>query len=210
MEDKVRRQAGLLLLMGVFLWFVTMVLHPVGGSIEHIRSIRGLIISTHVIAILSLPFCLYGFYGIMLYAGRNLISQLGFIFSFFALVAAMGAAGVNGLALPFFIDGISEVDGEGVSHVMRYSMALNHMFDYIFIGGLIIAVSFWSISIIRNRDTYRWMGYFGLLISVLIIFMHIFGFYFLDLSGFRVFVLTFILWILGMGILMLRKNPKHH
>lgn len=205
MEEKVIRQAGLLLLIGAFLWIVTIVLHPMGGSVEHLRSIRGLIMGTHIIAILSLPFCAYGFYGTMHYCGHSLMSQLGFIFSLFSLVAAMGAAGINGLALPLFIDGLNEASNENISPIMQYSMALNHMFDYIFMGGLIIAVFLWSISIVRNRDTNKWLGYFGILISTLFIVLMIFGFYFLDLPGFRVFVLTFIVWILGLGILMLRK-----
>lgn len=205
MEGKLIWQAGLMLLIGAFLWVVTIVLHPVGGSIEYLRSIRGLIMGTHIIAILSLPFCAYGFYGTMHYCGRSLMSRLGFVFSLFALVAAMGAAGINGLALPLFIDGLHEYGNEDISLIMQYSIALNHMFDYIFMGGLIISVACWSISMVKNKQKYKWIGYVGLVISTLIVGMFVSGFYFLDLPGLRAFVLIFILWIVAVGILMIRR-----
>ena len=185
-----------------------MIFHPVGGSIEHLRSIRDIIIGTHCIAILSLSFCAYGFFGITHYLGGKFVSVIGFIFSLFALIAAMGAAGVNGLALPFFIDTIKDLEEQvgSINHVIRYSMALNHMFDYIFMGGMILAVICWSIAIIKDGLKHKWMGYLGLIIAISIVTMFILGFYFLDLSGFRIFVMSFILWILIIGIFMIRES----
>ncbi len=74
------RSSGTALLLGSLLMIITMGLHPAGGSIEHLIRISPVIIITHSLAIVSIPFMLFGFWGLtkMLY-GQPLLSTFAFI-----------------------------------------------------------------------------------------------------------------------------------
>jgi hypothetical protein len=64
MKNQPVLHSGASLIFGSFLMVVTMVLHPAGGSLEHLFKISPLIMGTHTLAIISIPFCLYGFWGL--------------------------------------------------------------------------------------------------------------------------------------------------
>jgi protein-S-isoprenylcysteine O-methyltransferase Ste14 len=63
MNNSFEKKAGIALVVFTILLVFTMVLHPAGGSVEHLISITGIIVTTHAIAILSLPFGWMGFWG---------------------------------------------------------------------------------------------------------------------------------------------------
>ena len=65
MELKEQKGAGLSLIVGSLLMIVTMVLHPVGGDFNHLVKIFTMGKIAHGIAILSLPFVTYGFWGLI-------------------------------------------------------------------------------------------------------------------------------------------------
>ena len=64
MQTHFEKKAGLALIVFTTLLIFTMVLHPTGGSVEHLLTIIPVIVITHAIAILSLPFALAGFWGL--------------------------------------------------------------------------------------------------------------------------------------------------
>src|SRR5882672_3468249 len=81
----------------------TMVLHPAGGSIEYIQKISTVIMTTHALAILSVPFWILGFWGLTKQLeDSSLVSLAAFIIMTVGLFAVVIAAAVNGLALPLF------------------------------------------------------------------------------------------------------------
>lgn len=188
-----------------------MVLHPVGGDFEHLLRIIPVAVISHCIAILSIPFISIGFYGIMKRLGAtSFFSIAGFAIAITGLVAVLIAAALNGLALPFMVkayEGASTDVIESIKPILRYNSRLNHAFDYIYIGATCLSMLFWSISILKTRPFSLWIGYLGLALASGALLMLLFGFYFVDLQGFRIFIFGGVAWNVSMGVLLLRiKN----
>src|SRR4030095_13213999 len=115
MNNLFERKAGIALIAFTVLLVLTMVMHPAGGSVEHLIRITPLIITTHAIAIFSLPFGLIGFWGLTRRIGTdNFWSMLAFSSICFGLIAAMLAAATNGLVMPMFLDGYKDASAETI------------------------------------------------------------------------------------------------
>jgi hypothetical protein len=206
------KNAGYALLTGCFLITVTMVLHPAGGSIEKIIKIKTLIMGTHALAVLSMPFCMIGFWGITkLLGSERFLSISAFAISVFGLIAAMCAGTVNGFVLPLFVQryaGADAATAEQLKPVLRYASALNHGFDYIFIGAMCLSIVLWSVGILLLKKGNKWLAYLGILIFVAAVAMLLGGFVLVDLFGFRVFVFSIVIWIVGAGITLVKSKGE--
>jgi len=188
------------LTIAVVLMIFTMLLHPVGGSIEHLQRISNMIMITHSLAILSIPFCIIGFWGLakQLNAG-SWLSLTAFITLTTGLFAVMLAAAVNGLALPLFLHNYTEVSPEQlnvIKPIVKYNVALNHAFDLIFTGASCLAAILWSLAIIGTKQLPVWLGWAGIAIAALAIAAMTGGFVFTDLTGFRIFMAGFGCWMI--------------
>ena len=64
MQQTQEKNAGRCLILFTILMLFTMVLHPAGGYFDYLLKTKRLIILTHVIALLSLPFGYSGFWGL--------------------------------------------------------------------------------------------------------------------------------------------------
>ncbi|MCW3118679.1 MAG: hypothetical protein JWM28_2761, partial [Chitinophagaceae bacterium] len=131
-----------------------MILHPAGGSIEYLLKITPRIITTHSIALLSLPFAMVGFWGLTKKLGSgNYLSFCGFAFSVFALIAVLIAAATNGLVMPIFIHKYQQASApvmENVKMILKYSFSLNNAFDYVYSVAFSFAILLWSAAIIQT------------------------------------------------------------
>src|SRR5665213_1636661 len=95
---------GTSLILGSFLMIVTMVMHPSGGNFEHLLKISALIMGTHTLALISIPFTLYGFWGLTKkLSGDEFFSKVAFSTILLGMFAVMCAAAINGLAMPMYI-----------------------------------------------------------------------------------------------------------
>ena len=203
MKNTSGRGEGIALLLGTLLLFVTMVLHPAGGSLEHLQRMSSLIVFSHSIALGSVPFLLFGYWGLKdRLAADGAVATFAFITTCYALLAAMCAAAINGLALPFFLGQhtSSSTDSiETVRMVLKYNMSLNHAFDFVYIWGSCGATTMWSAAIYRTRKLPVWIGYYGILLSITAISMLVSDFEFLSLDGFRIFVFGYVSWTTLVG-----------
>ncbi|MFK8161924.1 MAG: hypothetical protein AB8H12_05620 [Lewinella sp.] len=151
-----------------------------------------------------MPFSALGFIGLSQHLGINrFFSRLGLAFMLFGLVAAMLAAAVNGLTLPFFISDYAEANQAtiaAIKPILRYNMAFNHSFDYLLIGAMFLSMFLWSISIFRSGRLPRWLAYLGFTIVAVVVGAGVSGFYFLDLHGFRMFVFGWLVWIVATAV----------
>jgi len=208
MKNKLESNSGAALITGSIFMVITMALHPAGGSIAHLFKVITMVIITHSIAILSVPIILFGFWGLTKrLGGDKTISIIAFIIICLGMVSVMFAAGVNGVAMPLFLTAYKNATPEIINTlkpILIYSGALNHMFDYIFIGFMCIAVMLWSITIVRTKSLPIWIGYAGIALFALTIILMLAGFVFVDLMGFRTFIFLFVAWILVVGV-QLRK-----
>jgi len=211
MKNKLESNSGTALITGSILMVITMVLHPAGGNLTHLFKVITMVIITHSIAILSVPIVLFGFWGLTKRLGSDkTMSIVAFVTICLGMASVMLAAGVNGLAMPLFLTVYKNATPEILSTIkpiLVYSGALNHMFDYIFIGFICIAVMLWSITIIRTKNLPVWIGYAGMALFALTIILMLAGFVFVDLMGFRTFIFLFVAWIIVVGV-QLRKPAE--
>lgn len=208
MESQAYKSTGISLVTGSILVILTMVLHPAGGSMEHILSISTTITVTHALAIFCLPIILFGFYGLTMRLMDTLkLSVLAFIMILFGCMAAMFAALVNGLTVPYFLDGYAdrlEANREVLHPILTYSFALNTSLDYIFIVSFCLAIALYSIVILRTNRFPKWMGCFGLLFIIFVSIGATTGFVFTSLTGFRIIVFSLAAWILSVGFFTMK------
>jgi len=199
MEKQFYKLSGACLFTGAMLMVLTMVLHPSGGSIEHILQIKKVIVLSHSMAIVSVPILAFGFYGLSLRLKTpSKLSYLAFSFVIFGLFAAMIAGTINGLTLPLFLEKATEngMDVNTIKAINWYGRYINLPMDYILIGGLTAAIALWSIVMFRSAHFPRWLAIWGLSIAVLGGIAAVLGFNFASLLGFRVFVFGVAGWIL--------------
>lgn len=203
------KKAGIALVIFTILLVFTMMLHPAGGSVEHLIKITKLIVFTHAIAILSLPFGWMGFWGLSQRIGMDRFdTMLGFAMISLGLIAVLVAAATNGVVMPIFLQHYKDATPEiidGIRPILRYSFAINHAFDYVYTGAFCIAMLSWSIGIIATGRVPKWLGFLGILLSVAGMGIFIFGAV-NSLGGFRLYVTTVVVWILLAGITLYKSN----
>ena len=212
MQQTQEKNAGICLILFTVLMLFTMVLHPVGGDFEYLLKMKGLIITTHVIALLALPFAYIGFWGLAKKIGtENFFSISSFAFVVFGLIAVMIAATANGLVLPIFIQQYGEASAETVSSLkplLRYNFSVNNAFDYIYTAAFCLSMLFNSIAILQTKKLHRGLAYLGIVLSVVAALMVVFAPPH-NLYVFRMFVLSIVVWIFLAGIaLMKREEPQ--
>lgn len=207
MGTAVTKTEGICLLIGCFLMFITMVMHPTGGDMAHLLEIWVLAVASHSIAIASIPFVAVGFSGLQRrLRAADFLSKMGYAILLTGLVAVMIAAALNGLVYPIYVDIYAEASEstiDSLEGVMRYGFAMNRAFDYIFMAAVCGSTLLWSIAIIRTKSFPAWLGYVGLVLSVAALGAWSFGFDFVDLQGLRIFVLGWIVWSVIVGYLLL-------
>lgn len=210
MQLEFKKTAGLCLIIGSVLLTLTMILHPSGGDIDHILRIKNIIIISHSLAILCLPFLTFGFYGFHLTLNtKNKISLLAFIITCFGLIAVMIAATINGLTLPLFLSDYSsnETNINLINAIRNYGNSINIPMDYIFIASMALSTGIWSFLIIKTSNYQKWIGYYGLLLNGLLIFFIFSSFSLVSLHGFRLLIFGLVSWVIITGI-SLTIRPK--
>jgi hypothetical protein len=201
------RYANALIIATVLMVF-TMVLHPMGGSIEYIQKISGVIMGAHALAILSIPFWILGFWGLTKQLkDDSLIALTAFIVMVLGLFAVLLAATINGLALPLYANHYIDATPEkivAIKPVIIYNGILNHAFDLVYIAASAIAILLWSITIVKTKRLPAVLGWFGIMLPLVLIVPMIAGVSLVDLTGFRIFVSGFAIWTIFV-IISLRK-----
>ena len=187
-----------------------MVLHPAGGSIEHLLRITTLIVITHSIAVFSLPFGCIGFWGLTRKLGTDQFLPLfAFVTAAFGLIAVMLAATTNGLILPIFLQHYKDASPEdlaAIKPILRYGFAINHAFDYIYTFAFCLAIGCWSVAILLTRQLPIWIGWIGIVIAVLTAVIFASDVAVNSLSGLRIFMACLIGWIPMIGVTLYRQK----
>ncbi len=166
---------------------------------------------SHGLAILSLPFIAFGFWGLstaLLTKGKT--AMLAFFISCFGLLAAMIAATINGLTLPLFLLQATarNIDTNLISPAIIYGRNINIPMDYILLSSFVLSISIWSVLIIRAKQFSQWTGYYGLSL-IFIGGVAVFNRYnVIGLAGFRIVVFGIVSWIIIAAAKILLSRPK--
>jgi hypothetical protein len=210
MQTNPDKKAGIALIIFTVLMTFTMVLHPVGGNIQHLLNVTPLIMITHGVAVFSLPFAGIGFWGLTKKIGTDhFMPMLAFFFISFGLIAVMMAATANGLVMPLFLQEYKDISGDDIDKilpVLDYSFSINHAFDYIYTIAFCTAILLWSVSILITKKLPAWVGWLGVFLAVAALGFFITGVAEAGLQGFRIFVSSIVLWILAVGISLVRNR----
>ncbi|WP_337043830.1 hypothetical protein [Emticicia sp. 17c] len=213
MDKRFRQSAGLMLCLGSALGTLAMVLHPVGGSMQHIINIQPIIVFSHSLAIFCLPIMGFGAWGLsVLLQTPSRIALLPFFVFCAGLIAAMLAGTINGLVFPYYVERYfnADVSKDIVNASLNYGRYLNAALDYIFIAACAFAVGGWSVMILVTRRLPQWLGYYGGGIIAVGMVGVVTGFNFISVSGFTIFVLGLVSWLVLAGVLMWRsQNTKN-
>jgi hypothetical protein len=203
MNLRFNRTTSLCLIIGSVMLVTTMVLHPAGGSAKEILHIYNLAVGTHSLAIFSLPFLVFGFWGLTdTLLSPSKLSILGFIVICFSFVAGMIAATMNGLVLPFFVKkniNDFEQNEQILKPIIDYGLKINLAMDYILIVGLLTAISIYSFLILKYHKKLNWIGYLGFALLPIAFLATFLNFNFTSISGFRLFVFAIVIWIISVG-----------
>jgi hypothetical protein len=209
MENVSQKMAGYSLLIGSVLIIVTMMMHPAGSTVEQILHIANLAISAHSLAIFSIPFLLFGFWGLSQHLSNSAnISPLAFMFCGIGMVAVMIAAAINGLTLPFFVRANADATGqnlETLKMILNYGKQFNKSMDYIFIACISIGMGIWSGIIIYSGKLPKWTGYYGIGLIMMVLIAMFLNFNLASLFGFRIYIFGLASWIILMGWLMIKR-----
>jgi hypothetical protein len=211
MSRAFEKQAGIALIIFTILILFTMVMHPAGGDFQHLLAIIPMLLITHSIAILSLPFAGLGFWGLTKRIGfDNLYAVSAFAMSLVALIAALLAGSTNGLVLPLFVHQYKDAAPDVMDKlrpVLAYGHAINTAFDYIYTGAFCLAILFWSVAILMTRRFPRWIARLGILVAVAGVTVELCGVSPASLYGFHLFVATLVTWTIAVGISLARTSP---
>jgi len=204
------KSSGISLITGSLLIIATMILHPAGGNIEYIIKSTKSITATHALAIFSLPILFFGFYGLTnKLLDKWKLAKLALIVVGFGLIAAMLAALINGLTLPYFLGKYKNNIAENI-HTLKlitsYGFSINKPLDYIFITATCVAIFIYSILIISSNKIPKWIGYFGFSLIFFALFAVLTGFVFTNLIGFQLFIFGIATWFLVTGISLIKSK----
>lgn len=208
---KINTYYGWAIITGSILMIITMALHPAGGSISHILQYALFIKGTHALAIFSIPVLVYGFYGFTVYLKRHSpIAVPAFIIFSFGMIAAVFAAALNGIVLPIFLERMNEIAESKnlfTNTFITYNTTLNNVFDYIFIACTCLSSFGWSASVVITGKLPKWLGYSGLVLSITVTLLFIFGMNLISLTGFSILIFCYAIWTIAAGTMLLRRKP---
>ncbi len=187
-----------------------MAIHPSGGNLQHLQRIAQITVISHSMALFALPFLGVGFLGLLKRMGFNhFLPMIAYAAILIGLLAGMIAATINGLALPIYIQNYREATEDVVASlkpILRNNLSLNQAFDFVFLSAVSFSILLWSLSILTLKKLPLWIGYFGILLSVTAIIMMATGFVFTNLHGFRLFIFFNVIWIILIGVGLLRRD----
>ena len=203
------RHAGWALILGSFLITITMVLHPVAGSFEHLIQIATMAMIVHSIALVSIPILFFGYLGLTSMLRTNMtLSLIALSTMTFGLIAVSLAATVNGLVLPLFINRFANAGEESLEvakMILAYNTSLNHAFDYIYIVSAAVGIVLWSVVMWGSSRNRNWVALSGIILALLALIALFGGFVFTDLHGFRSFIFGLVLWNVLAAFVLIRS-----
>lgn len=203
------RSTGASLVIGSLLGVATMVLHPVGGTMDHIRHISPMIRATHGLAIASFLVLLFGLVNLCTIAWeQRMLALLALILLATGSAFVMLAGTLNGFVLPSLA---SPTDSSQLSEnvaLIRYNHALNQVFANVFIATFAAGYCALSFAFLRLAETPRWLGVLGVTIGIGCACVLVLGFNLLSVRSFGLVVGSLCLYTVIWGLYLLTQPDR--
>lgn len=213
MKKQFELNNGSILIMGGILMIIPMLSHPHVDSIEALMKAPGAMFSknifTHSVAMLSIPFVLFGFWRLTRLLNSNLAS-LAFITASLGMFSVMCATTLDGLVTTLFINRIRSLAPEinQVKLLMTYAGSMVQAFSIVYVFAICIAVFIWSVLIATSNILPKWVGYYGMAIVIGAMIAVVKGMVFVDFIGIKIFVLGLVSYILILGVCLRQFEKK--
>jgi hypothetical protein len=210
MNTSFEKKAGIALILFTCLITVTMIFHPSGGSFSYIVKATPIILISHTIALISLPFACFGFWGLTAKIGiSNFFAFSAFIIVSFGLISVLMAGIFNGFAFPLFVGNYKDATSEimaSLKPVLTFRQSIAAAFEYVYIGSFCLSILFWSVSILVTKKLPLRIGYFGILISICGIAVNCLGVSPASVHGAMLFALCIVIWVVTIAVNLINTN----
>jgi hypothetical protein len=204
------RKASVALIVGSLGGIITMAIHPVAGGkmtpdqVERLATVSGI---AHGLALASVLVLFLGTWGLArILAGPDRISYAALATFGFSAVAVMIAASVSGWVIPNIITLMAR-DNPANQGTWKIAIAsifqINQAMSRIYSVGTAVAITLWSVCVLRMRRPGRGLAIYGCLTSPLVAMLIILGYLPLHVHGMTVVMLSEVIWFGGMGLLLL-------
>jgi hypothetical protein len=212
------RWAGLMLILGSVGLLITLGLHPSGRELFSPATFEAAarkLIAVHSLALAALPLWFAGALGLSRRIGsqdsveQNLAST-GLVFYGCGLITMMTGIVFDGLVSPSLagqINNSTGTVGQGWRIAFNYNGMLDMAFMRVFLAASSIALGLWSAAILRGRVLPRAAGVMGSLLALAILALLFSGQLDRNEHFYGVIFLGEALWMLLMGVLLLRAEP---
>jgi hypothetical protein len=209
------RLGGIALIIGAITGVITMILHPVTGGGGHritpaqFETLAAMIVGVHVLAIAGIPLLFLGALTLtrrLDSPGRMAITALA-IYSL-SLVAVLIAPAISGLVGTAILRKVAAggAGGEQWRMLMDYNHMINQAFSQIYVVASAVAIGLWSFVIVKKHALSAAVGLYGLLFAVAALIAMACGLA-LDVHGFGMIIFGEAIWLVSVGVLMMRPSP---
>jgi hypothetical protein len=202
---------GSALIAGALAGMTTMALHPTGNQLlADVQHMAPLGVAVHALALVALPVSFFGAIGLSRALGSSSNAALAGLVAYgMAQLAVMIAAVASGLLAPALA--IRMVSTTGTEHdvaaaLFHYTGAINQAFAKVFVIASSAAILLWSATILAHGQLARSAGALGAIVGALALFAVVIGHLRLDVHGFGAVVLCQGIWMITVGVLLIRQT----
>ncbi len=209
----------MLLVAGCVAGLITMAFHPVaphGGGLPSSNELATLARLDRVVHGLALAGVAMTFLGALALTRRlaagNRLALAALVLYGFAAVAIMSAAAMSGFVGADILSRMVEGDPKLESRrmLLDYTFRLNQAFASIYTVGACAAIFLWSLTVVRGRQLATELGWYGLVVGLLIVLALFSGHLSLGVHGFGLVALAQSLWFIVAGILLMRSGEAQN
>ncbi|MEO6210686.1 MAG: hypothetical protein ABIQ10_11230 [Gemmatimonadaceae bacterium] len=199
------------LIAGTLGGFVTMAMHPTGSQLlADVQHMAPVVLAVHALALVSLPFSFFGAFGLTrLLAVDGELPVAAMVAYAMASVAVMIAAVASGLLAPGLFARIVTSTGSEqqlAMAIVNYNGSINQAFAKVYVFASSAAILLWSVAIISHGRLSRGAGWLGIIVAMLALLAIAIGHLRLDVHGFGAVVLTQGIWMITVGVLLIRDQ----
>lgn len=199
------------LIAGTLGSFLTMAMHPTGSQLlADVQHMAPVVMAVHVLALVTLPFSVFGTLGLTrrLSADGELPAAAMVSYAM-ASVAVMIAAIASGLLAPGLFTTLATSTGSEqqlAMAIVSYNGSINQAFAKVYVYASSSAILLWSVAIISHGRLSRGAGWLGVIVATLALLAMTIGHLRLDVHGFGAVVLTQGIWMITVGVLLIRDH----
>ena len=208
---------GSALIAGALAGMMTMLMHPTGNQLlADVQHMAPLGMAVHALALVALPVSFFGAIGLsrVLGYGSNsgnggnaaLAGLVAYGMAQLAVMIAAVASGFLAPALAVQMVGTTGAEHDVAAALFHYTGAINQAFAKVFVIASSCAILLWSATILTHGQLARAAGVLGAIVGALVLFAVLVGHLRLDVHGFGAVVLCQGLWMVTVGVLLMRQT----